>query len=266
MKTIVALYVNATKSHDVVRELIDKGYRDDEVSVISHHEAGELQDYVEDPTADDVARTTGEGEDVAAGAGIGALVGGLAGLLVGAGALVLPGVGPVIAAGTLAGALAGAGVGAVAGGLIGALVDAGIPEDEAEQYAEGVRRGGSLVLVHTSDDRADRAADILYRFAPIDIDEVSERWRDEGWEGFDEEAEAYTADDVARERALHAEPTSVRTVMEPASSVVVEDERADSEAEWEEDEGETDVEDYQPVGAEVAAERGGGVRVYGVET
>ena len=44
-------------------------------------------------------------------------------------------------------ALAGAGIGAAAGGLLGALTGMGIPEEEAHVYAEGVRRGGTLVTV-----------------------------------------------------------------------------------------------------------------------
>jgi hypothetical protein len=63
--------------------------------------------------------------------------------------MAIPGVGPVVAAGWLAATTLGAVTGAVAcgaaGGLIGALTDSGVPEEHAHVYAEGVRRGGTLV-------------------------------------------------------------------------------------------------------------------------
>jgi uncharacterized protein (TIGR02271 family) len=104
--------------------------------------------------------------------------------LIGLGALAIPGVGPIIAAGPIAAALAGAGVGAVTGGLIGALVDAGIPEEEANIYSEGVRRGGTLVMVNASDDRASEVARIMERFNPVNVDERSAEWEQAGWERF----------------------------------------------------------------------------------
>ena len=87
----------------------------------------------------------------------------IAGLLVGIGALAVPGIGPVLAFGPLAAAIgataAGAGLGAAAGGIIGALVGLGIPEEDANFYAEGVKRGGVLVTVRADDARAVRGVD-----------------------------------------------------------------------------------------------------------
>ena len=37
-----------------------------------------------------------------------------------------------------------------AGGIVGALTNAGVSEEEADVYAEGVRRGGTLVSVNVS--------------------------------------------------------------------------------------------------------------------
>jgi hypothetical protein len=106
------------------------------------------------------------------GAGTGAALGGIAGLVVGMAGLAIPGIGAVIAAGPLAAALAGAGAGAIAGGLIGALVNIGVPEDEANYYAEGMRRGGVLVTVNARDeDMADQAADIMRDHGAVDIEE-----------------------------------------------------------------------------------------------
>jgi hypothetical protein len=46
---------------------------------------------------------------------------------------------------TAVGAAAGATAGAATGGIIGTFVAAGIDQDDADFYAEGVRRGGSVV-------------------------------------------------------------------------------------------------------------------------
>jgi hypothetical protein len=117
------------------------------------------------------------------GATVGTVLGGGAGLLAGLGLLAIPGLGPLVAAGWLVAAVTGAGVGAAAGGLIGALTGAGLSEGEAETYAEGVRRGGTLVTVRADESRADRVLTLLDRAGSIDLDERAEGWRAEGWTG-----------------------------------------------------------------------------------
>jgi hypothetical protein len=115
------------------------------------------------------------------------------GLLAGLGALAIPGIGPVLASGpiisTLVGAGLGAGTGAVTGGLIGALVDVGVPQDEAEYYHEGIRRGGTLVTVHLGgDDRADDAAAIMRRHNVVDIRDRGAAYRESRWDGLENPA------------------------------------------------------------------------------
>ena len=56
-----------------------------------------------------------------------------------------------------------------------------IPEPEARSYAEGVRRGGTLVTVQAAEDRADLAAEILERHGAVDIDRRTAEWRQGGW-------------------------------------------------------------------------------------
>src|SRR6201988_4752355 len=94
-------------------------------------------------------------ESAGKGAGIGAGIGGTAGLLAGLGLLAIPGLGPVVAAGWLAATAVGAAAGAATGGIIGALTEAGVSEEDAHTYAEGVRRGGTLVSARVPEtDRA----------------------------------------------------------------------------------------------------------------
>jgi uncharacterized membrane protein len=59
------------------------------------------------------------------------------------------------------GALAGAVAGGAAGGVVGALIEAGISDDDAAGYAEGVRRGGILVTIRVSDRDREFYEDIL---------------------------------------------------------------------------------------------------------
>jgi uncharacterized protein (TIGR02271 family) len=46
---------------------------------------------------------------------------------------------------------------------VGTLAACGVPEAEAHEYADAVRRGGAVVLVDAADDRADRAVAIMER-------------------------------------------------------------------------------------------------------
>ena len=78
-------------------------------------------------------------------------MGGTAGLPAGLGLLAIPGLGPVVAAGWLAATAVGAAAGAATGGIVGALTEAGVSEEEAHSYAEGVRRGGTLVSARVAD-------------------------------------------------------------------------------------------------------------------
>ncbi len=201
-RTVVAIYDDFSTANNAVREMVDSGFARDNISIIANNNTGAAGTPAASTgaTGENVADETGAGAGV--GAGIGAAIGGIGGLLVGLGALTIPGIGPVIAAGPLAVALStltGAGVGAVAGGvtggLLGALIGLGIPEEEAEYYAEGVRRGGVLVTVQADDYNTEQIMNILNRHEPMDINDRASQWRDEGWTGFDPNAPAYTRDD-----------------------------------------------------------------------
>jgi uncharacterized protein (TIGR02271 family) len=172
--TVVALYDDRANAMRAVERLNDAGFDRQEISVMSQQP---------DETGMDVRYKEGNqaGEGAAAGAGLGAVLGGIAGLLIGLGTIMIPGLGVLLVAGPLAAALAGAGVGAGLGALIGALVGLGIPEEDAEYYAEGIRRGNTLVAVRTSDARVPDAVRILEELNPIDVERHAAEWRQEGW-------------------------------------------------------------------------------------
>lgn len=83
-------------------------------------------------------------------------------------------------------------MGAIAGGLAGALVDIGVPEEEANYYTEGVRRGGALVTIQVDDEWTNQVKTILERHDPIDLEERASQWQQENRSGFDPDAEPYT--------------------------------------------------------------------------
>jgi stress response protein YsnF len=163
-------------AESAIRDLESYGVSRSDISVMAAEEARAASGYTEGE------RSTA-GRSAAKGAGAGAAVGGGLGLLAGLTSLAIPGFGPIIAAGPIAAALTGAGIGAATGGVIGALAGMGVPDEEAELYAEGVRRGGVLVAVKTEDRSADDVADILERHNPEDVDKRSEEWRAAGWTG-----------------------------------------------------------------------------------
>jgi len=172
-KTVVGLFDDFKSATNAAERLQTAGIPREDISVIAGNDSGQYKDY---------ASGTGEvGKGVAGGAGAGAAIGGGLGLLAGLTALAIPGFGPIIAAGPIAAALTGAGLGAAAGGLIGGLTKAGISESDAEYYAEGVKRGGVLVTVRTTDQLTDRASEILDSAGARDVDEKSKEWRSGGW-------------------------------------------------------------------------------------
>ena len=200
--TIPALFDTYGEAEQAVRRLEAIGVPHDDISLISNNSRGE---HAVGNHKDDAV-----GKDASAGAGAGAVLGGAGGLLAGLGALAIPGLGPIVALGwlasTAAGAAAGSLVGAAAGGLVGALTHAGVEKEDADAYAEGVRRGGTLVTVRTNDES--RTAQIQQalsegasdRTGRVDLTTRRAAYAQQGWTGFDANAPAYTADEVAAER------------------------------------------------------------------
>jgi hypothetical protein len=190
-RTVVALYENYETANSAVQDLIDSGFKRDDISYMAGDESGEYARRMGIQRTNQGGQGTAatdvhEGSNAGVGAGVGAAVGGVSGILLGLGAMLIPGIGPVVAAGPLAAVLAGvvgAGAGAVVGGVIGALTDMGVPEETAGYYAEGIRRGGTLLTVRTDDYMSDRAVEVLNRHHPINLKERVGEWRQSGWTG-----------------------------------------------------------------------------------
>jgi uncharacterized protein (TIGR02271 family) len=84
--------------------------------------------------------------------------------------------------------------------VVNELTNIGLPGNQADTYAEGVRRGGSLVAITVDNDRADKAADIMEQHVPVDIDQRLSMWREQGWTGYDRTAQPYSDAEIRQER------------------------------------------------------------------
>jgi hypothetical protein len=203
---ISRLYDDYEAASQAVRDLEAAGLPSTEISIVANNSdnwySGDRSSRRTDRVDRDRDGVDDRTEGAEAGAGIGAVLGGTAGLLAGLGVLAIPGIGPVVAAGWLIATGAGLITGAAAGGLIGALTQAGHTKEEAHVYAEGVRRGGTLVTARVPDGERTRYEAILDRSA-INIRERGEAYRREGWTGFDESAPPYTAEEARRERQTY---------------------------------------------------------------
>lgn len=63
--------------------------------------------------------------------------------------------------------------------VVTTLTSAGLPPSDANAYAEGIRRGGHVVMITTEDDQIDTAVDIMDRYNSINIQERTAMWRRE---------------------------------------------------------------------------------------
>lgn len=192
-KTVLALYDDFDVANEAVEALVADGFDRNDISIVANN-AGDRYTGAEDVNTNDV--NAGEG------AGFGAVVGGLVGL----GVALIPGIGPVLAAGPLGAAIAagiGAVTGATTGGIVAGLVDFGVPETDAQYYAEGIRRGGALVSIDLldNDNRTGRAQDILNGFNPVNIDQRASHYQESGWTGFDENATPYNENQISEFRS-----------------------------------------------------------------
>jgi hypothetical protein len=151
------MYYEPDAAEARIQRLYDLGYTDKDISVMmrdkdkakafAEHKGGH---------AAEGAVTGG-----AIGGGLGALIAGLTATgsivaVAGTGGLAAP-----LVVGPLVAALAGLGAGVATGGIVGALVGAGIPKEKAEQYSEGLDRGGILLGVNARPDNRDKVRGVF---------------------------------------------------------------------------------------------------------
>jgi hypothetical protein len=199
-RTLTGLYDSPVDAALAVRDL--------EAAGISHEHISMVANNIGERYRSAVTEGNEAGAGAEAGATFGGIIGGSIGLLAGLGMLAIPGVGPVVAAGWLvsaaAGVVGGAAVGGVGGGLIGAMIGNGISEEDAHFYAEGVRRGGTLVTVRVEDRLALKAEAILQEYRRVDPIARRTAYLETGWSRFDQNALPYTKEEIARDMRLRS--------------------------------------------------------------
>lgn len=221
-KTVVGLFDTTSEAQDVVKDLISKGFRQKDISVVANDTNNSEVTSGNDGNGEE-HKGNHAGEGAGAGAIAGTVIGGGLGLILSVlGATAIPVIGPIVAAGPIIAALTGAGVGAAAGGLIGALTGAGVPDEDAQYYAEGVHRGGTLVTVNSSDADAQTAYDVMQDHGAVDIDERGSQYKESGWTGYNPEAKPYSAQEVETYRSsVAAAPKNVAATSTNAAPVEV---------------------------------------------
>jgi hypothetical protein len=165
-KTLVALYEYLDDAQDAVQDLLDNDLAREAISLVAR---------TAEPRARAVAGEDDEGAFVLPAPDV--ALSGLRTILSGARTLAVSPIGTVVAAGPLATSLQGAD----RPDLAMSLLDMGLPQNESEWYAEGVRRGGALVALRAADEVADDAIEILEDYEPVDIRRRAEEWRASGW-------------------------------------------------------------------------------------
>lgn len=194
-KTLTRLFDDYSDAKSALNDLERLGVPHDSISIVANNADG---------AHDTSVGNVNDHGDVSRGVSTGAAVGGVGGLLAGLGLLAIPGLGPIVAAGWLASTVVGAGIGAAGGAatgtIVGALKEAGHTDAEAHTYAEGLRRGGTLLSARVEDGLATEAEAVLDRHRSVDATTRGAAYRQDGWTSFDDGAPAYTRDEVATER------------------------------------------------------------------
>ncbi len=144
MTNIAGVFDRMADAKRAVSELLDAGFRQENVSlIVSRQERRNVSSFWVDTERLRIIKS----------AAVGAVVGGMLGTvfanLANAEELIIPGIGT--------GYAFAVGFAAVAGGLSAALVASGFTGDSTKNYAEEIRRGKSVVIVNATDERAIKA-------------------------------------------------------------------------------------------------------------
>lgn len=146
------LFENRESAESAYQAALDKGYTPEEINIL-------MSDKTKKQFIGSTIAKTEMGdksmEGLAMGGALGGtVVGSLAAVVALATTITIPGLGLIIA-GPLAAGLVGAGAGSIAGGIVGALIGAGIPEEHARIYENGIKKGGVVILVKSHEDKDD---------------------------------------------------------------------------------------------------------------
>lgn len=152
MTNIVGVFNCRTSAMDALSELVNAGFRKDDLSLIVSDKAHDAMLDVPTDTKEELATKGG-----AAGALFGGALGALIASFTAVGTITVHGAGLLIA-GSIVAVISGAGLGAACGGFGGALISAMFAENEAARYESEIHNGKAVVIVHTTGGDSVRAA------------------------------------------------------------------------------------------------------------
>jgi hypothetical protein len=205
-KTVVALYDHFDNAKAAVADLIQTGAPHGAISLLANSLTGDHPALSVNPAyaREEQDARSEEQSPLITGAEVGIGVGGVLGFLAAISPIVIPGIGILIAAGTLATVAAGAAAGGVLGGVIGALTGHGVSGQDSHLYAEGLKRGGTLVTVVLPEDQIEKATQVFKNHGAVDIEKRGAAWTAEGWVAFDPASHPMTQAEIEAERARSA--------------------------------------------------------------
>jgi len=90
----------------------------------------------------------------------------------------------------------------------------GVKGTDLDGFCEGIRRGATLICAHTDDANATRVAEMFRGSPSVDLTRRTERWRSQGWSGYDPKAPALASTDIEREREFGRNELHVPIIQE----------------------------------------------------
>jgi len=204
-KTVVALYDHFDNAKAAVADLIATGAPHGAISLLANSLTGDHPALSVNPAyaREEQDARSEEQSPIVTGAEVGIGVGGILALVAALSPIVIPGIGPLIALGTLATVAAGAAAGGVVGGVVGGLTGHGVTAEDAHLYAEGLKRGGTLVTVVLPEDQIESATLVFKKQGAVDIEKRGAAWTADGWVAFDPESHPFTPEEIEADRARH---------------------------------------------------------------
>jgi len=164
-RLIISFYDNFSSAYEAIKELVDKGFCQNSISLVAHQAA-----YERSWNTDRSKPWTFLNQPVT---------------------IHLPGIGFVLVSGSFASELRL--IEAGPNPLVRVLECNMVPEADAHAYTEGVRRRGILVIVRAERATSSRALFILEKYCPVDILDLAAQWRRAGWTRFDDTARPLTS-------------------------------------------------------------------------
>lgn len=193
-KTVVGLFDDLTGARNSLQELEAAGFKKNDIGLI----ANDADNWFTGRSYNDFAGNTPDTAGTVPGDGAARDI---TNFVSGFKTANLPGMGQVAVAGPLAGS-------ADQNRFIDQLESMGVPDDDANFYAESIRRGDSLLEMQTDDNDAERCAEIMRRNGAIDIHNRFDFFRQSGFNRFDENAPGYTAEQIDAQRDQYAQSTT----------------------------------------------------------